>query len=60
METTTKPSRKRKPSDKPALVHISLRLPKEVVDYFNTKYPFRKQAMIREVLADYVKKTLNN
>ena len=46
-----KPEQKRRgrgPGKKPALVNVSLRLPKEVVDYFET-FP-NKQAKIREVL----------
>jgi hypothetical protein len=41
---------------KPALFNTSLRLSKEVMDYFNTNFPRSKQAKIREILADYVKK----
>ena len=50
-----KPEQKRRgrgPGKKPALVNVSLRLPKEVVDYFET-FP-NKQAKIREVLTNYV------
>jgi uncharacterized protein (DUF4415 family) len=50
-----KPEKKRQgrgPSKKPTLVNTSLRLPKEVVDYFET-FP-NKQVKIREVLANYV------
>ena len=39
---------------KPALFCTSLRLPKEVMAYFNTHYPETKQAKIREILTDYV------
>ena len=39
---------------RPALFITSLRLPQEVMDYFNAKYPYSKQAKIREVLTDYV------
>ena len=42
----------RGPSKKPTLVNTSLRLPKEVVEYFET-FP-NKQAKIREVLTAYV------
>jgi uncharacterized protein (DUF4415 family) len=41
---------------KPALFNTSLRLSKEVMDYFNTNFPRSKQAKIREILTDYVKK----
>lgn len=50
-----KPEQKRRgrgPGKKPALVNVSLRLPKEVVDYFET-FP-NKQAKIREVLTAYL------
>ena len=51
-----KPKRKpRGPGKKPALRPTSLRLPKEVMDYFNEAYPYRKQAKIREILEDYVR-----
>ena len=39
---------------KPALACTSLRLPKEVMDYFDTNYPTSKQAKIREILTEYV------
>lgn len=42
----------RGPSRKPTLVNTSLRLPKEVVDYFETFS--NKQVKIREVLVNYV------
>ena len=44
---------------KPALMCTSLRLPKDVVEYFTTKYPYRKQAKIREILTEYVNNELN-
>lgn len=50
-----KPEKKRQvrgPGKKPTLVNTSLRLPREVVEYFET-FP-NKQAKIREVLANYV------
>ena len=53
-----KPIPKRKgrgPGKKPALFCTSLRLDKEVMDYFNTNHPNNKQAKIREILTDYVK-----
>jgi uncharacterized protein (DUF4415 family) len=45
---------------KPALVHLSLRLPKDVMDFFDSRYPYAKQAKIREILTDYVNKELTN
>lgn len=50
-----KPKRKgRGPSKKPTLFNTSLRLPREVMDYFNTHHPYTKQAKIREILTEYV------
>ena len=52
-----KPIPKRKgrgPGKKPALFCTSLRLPQNVMEYFNTYYPETKQAKIREILTDYV------
>lgn len=46
----------RGPSKKPTLVNVSLRLPKDVLDFFTTQYPYTKQAKIREVLANFVVK----
>ena len=39
---------------KPALFNTSLRLSREVVDYFNTYHPKSKQTKIREILTEYV------
>jgi hypothetical protein len=52
-----KPILKRKgrgPSKKPALFATSLRLPRNVLDYFSTHHPYTKQAKIREILTEYV------
>jgi hypothetical protein len=52
-----KPSKKRVgrgPGKKPALFLINIRVPVEVVEYFNTHYPLTKQAEMREVLTAYV------
>jgi len=52
-----KPSKKRVGrglGKKPALFSINIRVPIEVVEYFNTHYPLTKQAQMREVLTDYV------
>lgn len=57
-----KPIPKRKgrgPGKKPALFCTSLRLPKEVMEYFNTHYPETKQAKMREILTDYVQSVTN-
>jgi uncharacterized protein (DUF4415 family) len=47
-----KKKRGRGPGKKPTFVNTSLRLPREVVEYFET-FP-NKQAKIREVLVNYV------
>ena len=44
----------RGPSKKTAHFNTSLRLSREVMDYFNTNYPYSKQAKIREILTEYV------
>lgn len=45
---------------KPALFCTSLRLPKHVMDYFNTNYAYIKQAKMREVLTEYVNNQTGN
>lgn len=45
----------RGPGKKPAFLHTSLRLPREVLDYFDTHFPQSKQTKIREILVEYVK-----
>jgi uncharacterized protein (DUF4415 family) len=40
---------------KPALACTSLRLPREVMDYFDANHPMSKQAKMREILTEYVK-----
>lgn len=47
-----KKRRGRGPGKKPTLVNTSLRLPREVMDYFET-FP-NKQVKIREVLTEYL------
>jgi len=37
-----------------------LRLPKDVMDYFNTNYAYTKQAKMREVLTEYVNNQTGN
>ena len=39
---------------KPALFCTSLRIPKEVKEYFDAHFPYTKQAKMREILTDYV------
>jgi uncharacterized protein (DUF4415 family) len=53
MNTDTK-RRARGKSKKPALFCTSLRIPKEVMDYFNANFPYTKQAKMREILTDFV------
>ena len=53
IEETTK-RRGRGLSKKPALFNTSLRLSREVMDYFNTNHAYSKQAKIREILTEYV------
>jgi len=45
---------------KPALFCTSLRLPKHVMDYFNTNFAYTKQAKMREVLTEYVNNQTGN
>jgi len=45
---------------KPALKHLSLRLPTEVHEFFDSHYPYKKQAKIREILTTFMKKELAN
>jgi uncharacterized protein (DUF4415 family) len=52
-----KPEKKRKgrgPGKKPALFCTSLRLPRDVMDYFDTNFAYTKQAKMREILTEYV------
>lgn len=44
----------RGPGKNPALFCTSLRLPKDVMEYFNTHFAYTKQAKMREILTDYV------
>ena len=44
---------------RPAMFNTSVRLPIEVMDYFNEHYPYSKQAMMREVLIEYVRRKTN-
>ena len=50
----TKNRKGRGPSKKPTLFNTSLRLSREVMDYFNTNHAYSKQAKIREILTEYV------
>jgi uncharacterized protein (DUF4415 family) len=52
-----KPEQKRRGrgvGKKPALFCTSLRLSKDVMDYFNTHHAYTKQAKMREILTEYV------
>lgn len=44
---------------RPAMFNTSVRLPQEVMDYFTEHYPYSKQAMMREVLLEYVRSKTN-
>lgn len=57
-----KPEPKRKArgkGKKPALTSTSIRLPVKVMEFFSTRYPYTKQAEMRNVLAAYVDSQLN-
>lgn len=41
---------------KPAMQCTSIRLPKDVLEFFDVHYPNSKQAKIRQVLTDYIAK----
>lgn len=45
---------------KPALFCTSLRVPKHVMDYFNTNFEYTKQAKMREILTEYVNNQIGN
>jgi hypothetical protein len=40
---------------KQALFLTSIRIPVEVKEFFDAKYPYTKQATMREILTDYVR-----
>ena len=50
--------RERRASTRPAMFNTSIRLPQEVMDYFDKHHPYSKQAMMREVLLEYVRRQL--
>lgn len=50
--------RGRGPGKKPRLFNTSIRLTKEVVDYFNTYHPDNKQVQMRAALVQYVQDQL--
>lgn len=50
-----KPKTGRGPGKRPALVNTSLRIPEDVLDYFDQHFPYSKQAKMREVLIEFVK-----
>ena len=45
---------------KPSLYCTSLRLPMEVMNFFNTNYAYTKQAKMREILTEYVNNQIGN
>lgn len=53
-EALTKKRRGRGPGKRPTLVVTSLRLPRNVMEYFNTHYPHKKQAKMREILSNFI------
>jgi uncharacterized protein (DUF4415 family) len=56
---TEQPKRRgRGPGKKPALFATSIRLSREVMDYFNKYHPKDKQAQMRAVLTEYVRDEL--
>lgn len=58
MTTENEPKQKRRTrgaAKRPALIHISLRLTTEVMDYFNKYHPYTKQSKMREILTEYVR-----
>ena len=48
----------RGPGKKPTLIGTSLRIPREVVEYFDTHFAYTKQAKMREILTEYVNNQL--
>lgn len=53
MNSMTNEKRRRGKQKEPTLVHLSLRLPQEVVAYFKTQPNYTQE--IRRVLSDHVK-----
>lgn len=49
---------KQKPDKRPPLYLTSIRIPQHVKEYFEKHHPFSRQAMMREVLVNYVDKQL--
>ena len=47
--------RQRGKAKRPPMLNTSLRLPMEVIEYFDTHHTYTKQAKIREILINYVK-----
>ena len=48
----------RGPGKKPTMIGTSLRLPREVVEYFDTHFAYTKQAKMREILTEYISNQL--
>ena len=46
--------RRRGPGKKPKLTSTSIRLPKEVLDYFSKRYGNKKQSVMRSILLQHV------
>lgn len=60
LKVTEQKKRGRGLGKKPALEHLSLRMPREVLEYYERKYPYTKQAKMREILTKYMKEELAN
>jgi hypothetical protein len=54
VEETSNKRKGRGPGKKPALFCTSIRLPVHVIEYFSKNYPHTKQAVMRQVLSQYV------
>lgn len=55
-QNEVKPKKKgRGPGKKPALVCTSIRLNREVMEFFNKHHAHNKQAKMRDILIEYVK-----
>lgn len=55
-----KKRKSRGPGKRPAMFCTSIRLPKYVLEYFDTYHPYSKQSSMREVLIEYVEIQLQN
>ncbi len=51
--------RGRGPGKRPAMFNTSIRIPQYVADYFDTHYPYTKQAVMRAVLINFIEGAKN-